>query len=96
MITSDPSADTPDASRAASREGNIFRTNSYSDVEDVIPKIVLAITKGKCIQWRRELKELAFLTRRLGHCKQSLLEEIFLKIFFEVDISQRRVNHNGT
>ncbi|XP_022806051.1 uncharacterized protein LOC111343164 [Stylophora pistillata] len=45
VITSDPSADTPDASRAASGEDNIFRTNSYSDVEDVVPKILLAVTK---------------------------------------------------
>lgn len=46
VVTSDPSADTPDALRAASREGNVFRTNSYSDVEDAHPKIGQAVTKG--------------------------------------------------
>lgn len=48
IVTTDPSADTPDALRAASAERFIFRTNPYSDIEDAQPKIAQAITKGEC------------------------------------------------
>lgn len=46
VVTTDPSADTPDAQRAASKENNIFRTNPYSDAEEAHPKITHSITKG--------------------------------------------------
>ena len=46
VVTTDPSADKPDAVRAASGERFIFRTNPDSDIEDAHPKIAYAITKG--------------------------------------------------
>lgn len=46
VVTTDPSADTPDAVRAASAEPYIFRTNPFSDIEEAHPKIAQAITKG--------------------------------------------------
>jgi len=46
VVTTDPSADKPDAVRAASRERLFFRTNPDSDIEDAHPKIAYAITKG--------------------------------------------------
>ena len=46
VLTTDPSADTPEALRAASGERYVFRTNPYSDVEEAQPKIIHAATKG--------------------------------------------------
>ena len=48
VVTTDPSADKPDAVRAASGERFVFRTNPDSDIEDAYPKIAYAITKGRC------------------------------------------------
>ena len=47
VVTTDPSADTPEALKAASKERNVFRTNSFSDIEEAEPKITLVATKGR-------------------------------------------------
>lgn len=49
VIILDFLVDILDVLRVVSREGNIFRINFYSDVEDVIFKIVFVVIKGKCI-----------------------------------------------
>ena len=45
VVTTDPSADKPDAVRAASNERFVFRTTSDSDI-DADPRIAYAIAKG--------------------------------------------------
>lgn len=47
VVTTDPSADTQEALRAASKERYVFRTNPYSDIEEAQPKITHAATKGR-------------------------------------------------
>ena len=49
VVTTDPTADTPEALRAASEEKYVFRTNPFSDVEEAQPKVTHAATKGKCL-----------------------------------------------
>ena len=46
VVTIDPSADSPEALRAASEEGYLFRTNPFSGIEEVEPKITHAVTQG--------------------------------------------------
>ena len=46
VVTIDPSSDTPMALRVASEEGFVFRTNPFSGIEEIEPKITQAITKG--------------------------------------------------
>lgn len=46
VVTTDPSADTPEAQRAASKERYLFRTNPYSDIEEAQPKLTHAATNG--------------------------------------------------
>lgn len=45
VVTTNPSADKPDAVRAASSGRFVFRTNPESDI-DTDPNIAYAITKG--------------------------------------------------
>ena len=46
VVTTNPSADTPEALRTASEEGYVFRTNPFSGIDEVEPKIIHAVTKG--------------------------------------------------
>ena len=47
VVTSGPSADTPEAHRVASDVRNVFRTNPYSDLEEAEPKVTQVATEGK-------------------------------------------------
>lgn len=47
VVTSGPTADTPEALRVASDVRNVFRTNPYSDLEEAEPKVTQVATEGK-------------------------------------------------
>lgn len=60
VVTTDPSSDSPMALRAASEEGYVFRTNPFSDIEEIEPKITQVITKGTLSPSDAPIKMLSF------------------------------------
>lgn len=60
VVTTDPSSDSPMALRVASEEGYVFRTNSFSDIEEIEPKITQVITKGTLSPSNAPIKMLSF------------------------------------
>lgn len=46
VVTSGPTADTPEAFTVASDVRNVFRTNTYSDLEEAEPKVTQVVTEG--------------------------------------------------